>query len=418
MLKKFLFNMKNEIKSSNGDFFSDHPVPPMFVSIPTSIAVEENQNVTFTCLARGLPLPNITWSKVGESLPVEAVITEQGSLLLLEVWPKDSGNYSCTASNLAGEITSPAVELVVHLTLTFTMPPPLGPISIYTGDSLTLPCTADSDLVPTMGWHMQYSQGVEIFPNNTLFIAFAEVSHEGLYVCTANNSFRALEKNVTLYVHALPSCRDIKNQQLLASKSFPMDTSGYYVIDPDGEGTGEERFKVFCDMTMYNNNGVTVISHDSENRTLVDGYEEGGSYSRIVTYTGVNPTQIVTLVGISRRCFQFIKFECFGVELFGRDMAWWVSRDGTKMNYWGGAKPDSGKCACGMNRSCVDRSKACNCDSERPELLEDSGFLSDKSTLPVSEMRFGDTGDQGEKGYHTLGKFMCVGYPILAASAG
>ena len=386
----------------------------MFVSLPTSIAVEKNQNVTFTCLARGLPIPNITWSKVGGSLPVEAVTTEQGSLLLLEVWPEDSGNYSCTASNLAGEITSPAVELVVHSTLMFSMLPPLGPIFIYAGDSLTLPCTADSDLVPTMGWHMQYSQGVEIFPNNTLFIAFAEVSHEGFYVCTANNSFRALEKNVTLYVHALPSCRDIKDRQLLASKSFPTDTSGYYFIDPDGGGTGEERFKVFCYMT--NDNGVTVISHDSEDATLVDGYEEGGSYSRIVTYTGVNPTQIATLVGISRRCFQFIKFNCFRVELFGRDMAWWVSRNGTKMNYWGGADPDSGKCACGMDGSCVDPKYNCNCDSEKPQWLEDSGFLSDKNTLPVSEMRFGDTGDQGEKGYHTLGKFMCVGNPIIVPS--
>ena len=387
----------------------------MFVSLPTSIAVEENQNVTFTCLARGLPLPNITWSKVGGSLPVDAVTTEQGSLLLLKVWPEDSGNYSCTAFNLAGEITSPAVELVVHLTLTFTILPPLGPISINAGESLALPCTADSDLVPTMGWHMQYSQGVEIFPNNTLFIAFAEVSHEGLYVCTANNSFRALEKNVTLYVHALPSCRDIKDRQLLASKSFPTDTSGYYFIDPDGGGTGEERFKVFCYMT--NDNGVTVISHDSEDATLVDGYEEGGSYSRIVTYTGVNPTQIATLVGISRKCFQFIKFECFGVELFGRDMAWWVSRDGNKMNYWGGADPDSGKCACGMDDSCVDPKYNCNCDSEKSQWLEDSGFLSDKSTLPVSEMRFGDTGGQKEKGYHTLGKFMCVGNPIIVPSA-
>ena len=387
----------------------------MFVSLPTSIAVEKNQNVTFTCLARGLPIPNITWSKVGGSLPVEAVTTEQGSLLLLEVWPEDSGNYSCTASNLAGEITSPAVELAVHLTLMFTMLPPLGPISIYAGESLALPCTADSDLVPTMGWHMQYSQGVEIFPNNTLFIAFAEVSHEGLYVCTANNSFRALEKNVTLYVHALPSCRDIKDRQLLASKSFPTDTSGYYFIDPDGGGTGEERFKVFC--YMMNDNGVTVISHDSEDATLVDGYEEGGSYSRIVTYTGVNPTQIVTLVGISRKCFQFIKFECFGVELFGRDMAWWVSRNGTKMNYWGGADPDSGKCACGMDDSCVDPRYDCNCDSEKLQWLEDSGLLSDKNTLPVSEMRFGDTGEPWEKGYHTLGKFMCLGDPIIVPSA-
>ena len=33
--------------------------------------------------------------------------------------------------------------------------------------------------------------------------------------------------------------------------------------------------------------------------------------------------------------------------------AWWVSRDSTKMTYWGGASPGSGKCACGMNNSCA-----------------------------------------------------------------
>ena len=118
-----------------------------------------------------------------------------------------------------------------------------------------------------------------------------------------------------------------------------MDTGGYYFIDPDGGGTGDELFMVFCNMTMYNDNGVTVISHDSENATLVDGYEARSSYSRIVTYTGINLTQIATLVGISKKCLQFIKFECFGVELFGRDMAWWVSRDGNKMNYWGRLTP-------------------------------------------------------------------------------
>ena len=43
---------------------------------------------------------------------------------------------------------------------------------------------------------------------------------------------------------------------------------------------------------------------------------------------------------------------------------------------------------------------------------EDSGLLTDKSTLPVKELRFGDTGVfQGvdEKGYHTLGKLRCYG---------
>ena len=41
--------------------------------------------------------------------------------------------------------------------------------------------------------------------------------------------------------------------------------SGNYVIDPDGEG-GVVPLTVYCDMTVKNGIGVTVISHDSESR--------------------------------------------------------------------------------------------------------------------------------------------------------
>ena len=220
----------------------------------------------------------------------------------------------------------------------------------------TLTCTADSDLVPAMGWRIQYTvMGSRFFRTK----------------CCSSHSLRCLTRvytfaqQTTVFVHWKrmllhtfmpfpPVATSRIDSMHLEPKNFPMDTGGYYFVDPDGGGTGDERFMVFCNMTMYNDNGVTVISHDNENATLVDGYEARGSYSRIVTYTGVNLTQTATLVCISKKCFQFIKFECFGVELFGRDMAWWVSRDGNKMNYRGGADPDSGKCACGMDLSCVD----------------------------------------------------------------
>ena len=40
------------------------------------------------------------------------------------------------------------------------------------------------------------------------------------------------------------------------------------MIDPDGFG-GLAPFTVYCDMTDNTGVGVTVISHDSETRTLV-----------------------------------------------------------------------------------------------------------------------------------------------------
>ena len=337
----------------------------------------------------------------------------QGNLLLLNLSPKDSGNFTCTAFNVAGSVTSPVAELLVHLRLMFTLPLPLGPIYIFAGDSLTLPCSADSDLKPTLGWRMRNSKGVEIFPNNTLFIATADLLHTGSYNCTANNTLRALEESIIVYVYALPSCRDIKSRQLNLSGNAKKDTSGYYFIDPDGGGVGESPFAVFCNMTAYDRNSVTVIRHDSEDRTLVDGYAHAGSYKRVVTYIGASLQQIINLISVSVECRQFIKYECFKARLLDKGQGWWVSRTGQKMDYWGGAVPSSKACACGQNLSCVDPGLRCNCDSNREELLEDSGFLSDKTTLPVTRLRFVDTGDHGGYGYHTLGKLMCIGEAIV-----
>ena len=71
--------------------------------------------------------------------------------------------------------------------------------------------------------------------------------------------------------------------------------------------------------------------------------------------------------------------------------AWWVSRDPTKMTYWGRASPGSGKCASGMNNLCADPSYGCNCDANDNVWCEDSGLLTDKTKLPVKQLRFGDT---------------------------
>ena len=182
--------------------------------------------------------------------------------------------------------------------------------------------------------------------------------------------------------------------------------SGYYVIDPDGPG-GLLPFTVYCDMSDKNGVGVTVISHDGESRTHVQGCEPRGCYSRDVHYTGASLSQLASLTRVSSHCEQFIKYECYGSAMSG--YGWWVSRDSSKMTYWGGASPASGKCACGMTNSCAIPSRGCNCDWDNYVWREDSGLLTDKTTLPVKQLRFGDTGDSGEEGYHTLGKLKCYG---------
>ena len=195
------------------------------------------------------------------------------------------------------------------------------------------------------------------------------------------------------------SCADFKN-------SNPKALSGRYVIDPDGE-KALSPFTVYCDMTDENGVGVTIISHDSENRTSVNDYEDPGSYSRDIHYTGASLSQLASLTNVSSYCEQFIKYECHHSLMLKESTAWWVSRDSTNMTYWGGAKPGSNECACGANQTCADPKYGCNCDKNDNVWREDSGLLTDKTYLPVKQLRFGDTGDKGEEGYHTLGKFKC-----------
>ena len=209
---------------------------------------------------------------------------------------------------------------------------------------------------------------------------------------------------MTLYFAENKTCSTIKS----CNSDFP---SGSYIIDPDGQG-GYDPFSVFCDMTDKNGIGVTVASHDSENRTKVKGYEAIGSYMRNVSYNGEGLThiaQLTRLTDVSAHCEQFIKFECFHARLLRDGYGWWVSRDGNKMTYWGGGNSVPNMCACGLNRSCAEPSKKCNCDINRDGWRQDSGLLTNKSHLPVIQLRFGDTGDGNEVGYHTLGKLKCYG---------
>ena len=80
-------------------------------------------------------------------------------------------------------------------------------------------------------------------------------------------------------------------------------------------------------------------------------------------------------------------YECYATSLLfpgvGGMNGWWVSRDGEKMKYWGGADSVDYRCACGVIRTCADDRFGCNCDKRDQTWRNDSGLLTDKSNLPV-----------------------------------
>ena len=205
------------------------------------------------------------------------------------------------------------------------------------------------------------------------------------------------------------SCSEIK----IANST---STNGSYVIDPDGEG-GLDPFTVLCDMSSHDGVGVTVVGHDSEERIHVTDFEEPGSYSRNVAYTGASLEQLGNLTNVSNHCEQSIKYKCRGSQITGH--AWLVSRDGARMLYWDGGPPGPGnECVCGNTKRACSNKEPCNCDKDKGEQWRnDAGLLTHKPDLPVSQLRFGDTGDSSEEGYHTLGKLKCYGVAKLSEAA-
>ena len=364
---------------------------------------EQNQNVTIVCTGTGQPQPTITWSKLGGVLPKGRNEVMNDALKIYRVTRDDGGIYTCKADNILGSAMAMA-QLMVFSPLRFKVRPPqeLTPV---VGSTVRLPCVAESDLRPTLTWTKDDSilpVGSRILQNNTLVLGSIKKSQKGSYTCRASNPLTTIEAKVKINSPVSPaSCSVIRKHD--------SSTSGNYVIDPDGEG-GLAPFTVYCDMTAKNGVGVTFISHDSEIRTSAKGYESKGAYSRDVRYTGVSLSQLASLTRVSSHCEQFIKYDCYGSALlFNNNLhGWWVSRDSTGMRYWGGAS-GNGKCACGMTNSCANPSYGCNCDANDNVWREDSGLLTDKTKLPVIQLRFGDTGGTKEQGYHTLGKLKCFG---------
>lgn len=372
--------------------------PPSVQVLPGFIETEEGKEVFMMCNIISTPPPHLVkWSRSQESLPSQRSIVRGVNLTLENTTKQDSGSYVCAATNIWGAKSS-STKLKVYSALKFIVKPPLN-VTVKADEVLSLPCSAESDLTPTMSW--MYNGTVSLPPDarigssNNLIVSSANFTHGGTYTCSATNSLNFIQTNVTVYVKYPETCAKVKTDI--------SDVSGDYVIDPDGV-LGEDPFPVYCNMTDKRGIGVTIISHDSEDRLHVNGRESHGGYRRDIQYYDSSLSQIKGLIETSNSCQQFIKYECYNAAMRLGRISWWVSRDGDKKTYWGGA---SEGCACNVTNTCPTQEWPCNCDANDEEWREDSGFLTIKSDLPVIQLRFGDTGAINEEGYHTLGKLKC-----------
>ena len=366
--------------------------------------------MTLICKATGQPTPVVMWRKAFGHVFKANIVVAGWNMTILSVTKADGGAYACSVKNLLNEESAVALVTVIDRLEFILAPPPT--VVAKEHSNLVLNCAAHGkkDIL----WERQ-SQAIPknhaIFSNGTLLLKMISLNDAGTYKCVAKNYHRSIETTTVVKVLSIKprSCSEIKSR-------LKGSSSGNYNIDPDGVG-GVTPFNVYCDMNDKGGVGVTVISHDSESRTYVNkipGCTYRGCYRKDVTYTGVTIAQLAALTRVTQNCEQFIKYECNPYSPFIESgYAWWVAGDGTRKDYWGGATGYNKTCACGVTNSCSNYNNPdggkCNCPRSGDGWNEDSGLLTDKSALPVTQIRLGDLEGSHEEGYHTLGKLKCYG---------
>jgi len=239
-------------------------------------------------------------------------------------------------------------------------------------------------------------------------------------VCKQNHQEFTCDCSQTGYLGAVchvskypPSCEAYRID-------FPKEKEKEIMLDPDGSGPMEP-FQVACRF-IPKGSTETIIHHRSESDIIVQGYDGKGSYIRSIDYYAPMES-IKTIIERSSSCSQYIKYTCMNSRLFntgtGRDIfdpySWWVGGNNQKMDYWGGSLPGTGMCACGLDGTCKDPSKSCNCDAIIPystSELSDEGLLTQKDYLPVRELHIGDTGSlivPNKLAKVNLGPLVCEG---------
>ncbi|KAI3389290.1 hypothetical protein SNEBB_000026 [Seison nebaliae] len=268
---------------------------------------------------------------------------------------------------------------------------------------------------------------------------------------------------------------------------------GKHKITIDLDGSGPIRpFEIECELgNIYDSTNETILHHHSEGKQTVDGYSGKGDYQSSIRYHA-NEQQLNMLIERSDSCRQHILYECQNSKLLNTNpeklldtsisssssssssgnldtsflsqmssaYGWWVGGiQNQKMDYWGNSEMGTGRCACGLQQTCIGKG-FCNCDTYQQQSSSirssaqlfddinrmeddswnqekinkknffinsnnenfyysnipngwsaDSGFIVRKEHLPIKQIHFGDTGSTSDnkKGIYKVGPLICNG---------
>ncbi|CAN7998394.1 unnamed protein product, partial [Ixodes hexagonus] len=209
--------------SARGSTYVHVQVPPVIDSqmLPDMLTSNQGMNVKMLCsVVQGDPPVSLRWLHgdhvLSRSSSVSLQSLEDSSVLTLKgVSMRESGNYTCEASNRALTVNR-TVTLVVNVPPMWTTEPNNG--NVVLGETVVLDCAADGFPLPRIDWKraegdeprnfelLTTGYRVQMLSNGSLLVQDAEISDAGFYLCEAHNGIGAgLSRVISLSVNVPPS---------------------------------------------------------------------------------------------------------------------------------------------------------------------------------------------------------------------
>ncbi|XP_059849711.1 hemicentin-1-like [Hypanus sabinus] len=181
--------------------------------MPQEVSVVLNDPLELTCMATGIPLPDIRWLKDGAPLSGFGLVLSDGKVLRIEsIQVEDAGLYTCVA-------TSPAGEDQQHHLVKISVPPNMvGPsdpqaVALMAEEDLRLECKSEAVPPPSVQWFkddvpLQVNSRIQNVPDSQyLLISNVGPSDTGRYRCLISNIAGEMSHVFNVVIHVTPSIK-------------------------------------------------------------------------------------------------------------------------------------------------------------------------------------------------------------------